>query len=90
LASSKLGPGETHAISLAVELHAALLLADDKDARAAAKERGLKVTGTLGILKLAAKRGLIDLPQAIADLRKTSLRMPEATVKEALGQDETA
>ena len=87
LETSKLGLGEIHAISLAVELHAALLLADDKDARIAARERGLTVTGTLGILKLAAKQKLIDLSSVISDLRKTNLRMPESTIQEMLRED---
>jgi predicted nucleic acid-binding protein len=90
LDASKLGPGEMHAISLALELRATFLLADDKDARTAARERGLTVTGTLGILKLAAKRGLIDLPGAISDLRQTNLRLPEATVREMLSEDDGA
>lgn len=43
----RLGAGETQALSLALELHADLLLADDKDARRAAARRGIRVTGTV-------------------------------------------
>ena len=41
-------------------IHADLLLIDERAGFRAAKKRGLCVTGTLGVLDLAAKRGLID------------------------------
>jgi predicted nucleic acid-binding protein len=87
LEASRLGLGEIHAISLAVEVRANILLADDKDARAAAAKRGLTVTGTLGVLKLAAKRKLIVLSSTISDLRKTNIRMPDSTIQELLRED---
>jgi predicted nucleic acid-binding protein len=34
------------------------------------------VTGTLGILDLAAQRGLADFAQAVGRLRKTNFRVP--------------
>lgn len=42
--------GELSAMLLAESLHADLILLDDKAARRAAAERGLIVTGTLGVL----------------------------------------
>src|SRR5258705_511027 len=50
--------GERAAIQLAVSLHADLLLMDDRKGVNAAQRKGLLVTGTLGILDLAAQRGL--------------------------------
>jgi predicted nucleic acid-binding protein len=49
-----LGPGEAEAIALAAELDADLLLIDERDGTAEAKRLGLNVTGTLGVLDMAA------------------------------------
>jgi predicted nucleic acid-binding protein len=79
----RLHPGERDALSLALELKADLVLVDDLAARRVAKERGLTVTGTLGVLDLAAKLGLLDLPKAVEALRQTSYQIRE-DVLEAL------
>ena len=50
-----LGPGESEAISLALETKARLVILDDRPARRLAQTLYLPVIGTLGIL-LAAKR----------------------------------
>ena len=68
--------GEAAAISLALSLHAELLLMDDRRAVRAARSQGLRVTGTLGVLDLAAERGLIDFAQAIHELERTTFRRP--------------
>lgn len=69
----KLDPGEQAAISLAMEIHADLILLDDADGRKAASQRGLSVIGLLGILERAGERQLLDLsvlvPQIPADYR---------------------
>ena len=57
--SARLGAGETEAISLALELHAARLLVDEKPARGLAKALGLHVIGALGVLLAAKRTGLI-------------------------------
>jgi predicted nucleic acid-binding protein len=49
--SLDLDAGEREAICLAEELHAAALLIDEKKGRAAARQRGLSVVGTLGVWK---------------------------------------
>jgi len=67
--------GEMAAIQLAAYLHADLLLMDDRKGVSAAERKGLRVTGTLGILDLAARRGLIDLPATIDRLRETNFRV---------------
>src|SRR2546425_6270231 len=48
---SPLGAGELAAISLAEQLHAALILIDDLDGRLEAERRSLKVIGTLAVLR---------------------------------------
>jgi len=36
------------------------------------------VTGTLGVLDLAAQRGLVNFAEAVNRLRRTTFRVPEA------------
>ena len=72
--------GEKAAIQLAVSLHAAMLLMDDRKGVNAAERKGLTVTGTLGVLDLAAHRGIINFDQAIKHLRQTTFRIPEAVL----------
>ena len=67
-----LDPGERAAIILAQELNADLLLLDDMKARRAATERGIAISGILGILDRAATMELIDLPAAVQSLQNTS------------------
>ena len=78
-----LDEGETAAIVLAEVLHADLLLIDERDGFRAAQKRGLRVTGTLGVLDLAAERGMIHFAEAIRELEQTNFRRP-ATLLNAL------
>lgn len=73
-----LDEGETAAIALAVSLRADLLLMDDRKAVIVARGKGLRVTGTLGVLDIAAQRGLVNFAQAVNRLRRTTFRIPEA------------
>src|SRR5947207_1209001 len=59
--SSSLDEGERAAIALARVIGADLILMDDRDGVDFARARGFAVTGTLGVLDLAAQRGLINL-----------------------------
>lgn len=54
-----LGPGESEAITLAVEWKADLIVLDENRARAKAARYNLKVIGVLGILIQAKRQGLI-------------------------------
>ena len=83
----RLGPGEAEAISLAQELHADAVLIDERKAVTMAEQLGLFVTGTLGVLEIAAEKGLIDLPNAIAALRQTSFRVSQHLLSESLQRD---
>lgn len=67
-----LDPGERAAILLAQELSADLILLDDMKARLAAKDRGLSITGILGILDQAATMKLINLAAVVQSLQSTS------------------
>lgn len=80
-------PGEREAIGLAVEIHAAGILIDDREGRRVARQHGLIVIGTLGVLEVAAARYLIDFPTIIQKLRETNMRLDEQIVTEALQRD---
>jgi hypothetical protein len=58
---TQLGLGECGAIILAEELGADRLLLDDQEARREALSRNLPVIGTVGVLLLAKRRGLIPI-----------------------------
>ncbi len=66
--------GERAAIQLAVRIGAELVLIDEREGAAVARSMGLAVTGTLGILDLAAGRGLLRLHDAVERLKTTSFR----------------
>jgi len=58
--SKLLGAGESEAIALAIELGADFLILDDLKARKIARELGVNVIGTAGVLLVAKKRGVVD------------------------------
>jgi predicted nucleic acid-binding protein len=80
----KLQAGEQNAILLAEVVQADIVLLDEKAARRVAADRGLRVTGTLGVLGEAATRGRVDLIAAIELLRKTNFRYSPALLKATL------
>jgi predicted nucleic acid-binding protein len=69
--TAHLDAGEQAAIALAVAIKADLVLMDDRAGVMAAREMGLRATGTLGVLDLAARRGLVDLAAAFTRLKTT-------------------
>ena len=82
-----LGEGETEAIALAKELKAFAILLDDSEARHVARVQGLAVTGTIGILEHAAALNLVDLPDAIARIKRTTFYASAALLQAALDRD---
>jgi predicted nucleic acid-binding protein len=78
---ARLHQGEREAILLASRLAADLLLLDDRRGRQAAQERGIEVTGLLGVLDQAARMGLLALPEAVESLRRTSFRVEPRLLK---------
>jgi predicted nucleic acid-binding protein len=71
-----LDDGERAAIALAVMFKADLILMDDRAGVAVARAKGFAVTGTLGLLDLAARRQLLKLDEALARLKATNFRYP--------------
>ncbi|TXM64895.1 DUF3368 domain-containing protein [Methylobacterium sp. WL103] len=70
----RLDAGEREALRLASALSADLILMDDRAGVGAARARGVAVTGTLGIIDLAARRRLLDVRDAVDRLRATNFR----------------
>ena len=69
---------EKHAIQLAKEINANLILLDDENARVVAKAFRLNYTGTLGIILNALEKGLIkhnEFPELMDALIKNGFRM---------------
>jgi predicted nucleic acid-binding protein len=86
-ALAHLDAGEREAISLASELQAILLLMDERDGVTIARQRGLKVVGTLAALDLAATHGLVDLQTMFDRLRAPAFRSPLRLMVSMLEQD---
>ncbi len=59
--------GESEAIALALELKAEELLIDERLGRREAARLGLSMTGVLGILLMAKRRGLIPVVRPVMD-----------------------
>ncbi len=83
-ALERLDPGEKAAIALAGILQADLLLMDERDGVKVARKKGLRVTGTLGVLDIAAGRGLINFAEAAQRLDRTTFHRPEAVLQALL------
>jgi predicted nucleic acid-binding protein len=70
--SVALGVGESDAIALAEQLGADRIIMDETLGRSEALSRGLKIIGTLGVLRDAHRAGLLDLPTALDRLKATT------------------
>lgn len=82
----ELGRGEAEAIALALQSSADLLLTDDQEAARAARQRGLKVIGTVGLILLAKRKGMISSVHEMLGLLEArgGLYLSEAVRLEAL------
>jgi predicted nucleic acid-binding protein len=85
-ALEKLDAGEEAAIALAIEPHADLLLMDKRDGVNAARRKGLAVTGTLGLLAIAANAGLLNLGDAFDRIKRTNFRYRQQTMDALLSE----
>jgi predicted nucleic acid-binding protein len=86
LTMEKLVGGEEAAIALAIELHADLVLMDDRSGVKAARRLGIEVTGTLGLLSLAAKSGLLNLAESFDRIKRTNFRYRQETMDSLLAK----
>jgi predicted nucleic acid-binding protein len=84
----RLDEGERAAILLAEAQEApVLLIIDDAEGRAEAERRGIPATGTLGVLRAAAIRNLVDFAIALDRLRSTNFRAPALLIEQLLVED---
>jgi hypothetical protein len=67
-----LDDGEKSALTLGMTLGADLILIDDRKGAAVALQKGFEITGTLGLLTRSAQRGILDLADALARLKRTN------------------
>ncbi len=79
-----LGAGERAAITLASFLHADLILIDERKGTSVALAKGFAVSGTLGVLRLAARGGLLDLPDSLSKLKGTNFRYRQEMLDDLL------
>jgi len=76
--------GEIAAINLARELKADLLLIDEVQGRRAAAARNIPLTGTIGVLEMAAKANLLDLKEAFDQVKRTDFWISPKLLDERL------
>jgi uncharacterized protein len=84
----RLGPGESEAISLALELGASTLLIDEVGARRVVQSHGIRPVGVLGVLVEAKQRGLVArVAPLIEQLReRISFRVSEGVIARVLSE----
>ena len=82
-----LDAGERDAILLMQELNADLLFINEGDGYGVATQRGMRCMRTVGMLEQAGIRGLLDLPEAIARLRRTNFRIRPEALDNVLARD---
>lgn len=81
----ELGKGEAEVIALAYEVNADLVIIDENRGREIAKMFGLKVTGTIGTIIEAKRRGLLnDVREKLDELINTGIWIGEDLYEEAL------
>jgi len=77
--------GEVEVMVGAIENSIMDVVLDDNTARNKAKQLGLTVTGTLGVLRKARNMGIVsDLEQEIAKLRANGMYLTDELVRKAL------
>lgn len=74
--SASLEIGEATSIALALEIQDCLLIIDEKKGRRAAKELGIEITGTFGVVMDGIAGGFISNPDTVVErLEKAGFRI---------------
>ncbi|MEK7466417.1 MAG: DUF3368 domain-containing protein [Planctomycetota bacterium] len=80
-----LGAGESSVIALALVTPVAEVILDDAPARRCARSFGLPVRGTVGVLLLAKKRGLVpSVKDRLLELKTNGFFIDDALLDEAI------
>jgi len=80
-----LDPGEATSIALASEYEDSLLIIDEIKGRQAAKEMGIPVTGSLGVLITAKNKGHLQAVKPIINkIQKTNFRITKELIERVL------
>jgi predicted nucleic acid-binding protein len=80
-----LGQGETAVLSYALAHPKWIAVLDDGAARRCARSLSLMITGTLAVVLLAKRYGLIDsAAHVLHDLRSADFRLDDKTIRDAL------
>jgi uncharacterized protein len=75
-----LGPGEAQVLALALEEPGSLVILDDGFARAVAKARAIRLTGTAGVLLKAKQEGhIVGVTPLLDTLIQLGFRLSDAT-----------
>ncbi len=86
-----LGRGESEVIAISTETEHSVVVLDDKKARIIAKDLGVKVTGTLGLILRAKSEGsLVSVRNAISTLEDSGFRISDelySRILELSGED---
>jgi predicted nucleic acid-binding protein len=81
--------GEASAIALALEFPESIIILDDYRARKVAENLGLAITGTIGVIIIAKKRGIIgSIKPYLEKLRLMNFHLSEEIEKQALKEAE--
>jgi predicted nucleic acid-binding protein len=83
-AMDTLDAGEEEAIALAVELRADMVLMDDRQGVLIARSKGFRVSGTLGVLAMAAAHGLLNLVEAFDRIKRTNFHYQQELMDQFL------
>src|SRR5947207_8163189 len=87
MALSFLDQGERCAILLAQAEAEVLLLIDETAGRLEASRRGIRNTGTVGVLRAASIAQLVDLPSVLARLVATNFRISRPLLDGLIAED---
>ncbi len=83
----RLDLGEASALALALEYENCLLIIDDNKGRKEAKQLGIAITGTVGVLIIAKHKGHISsIGPFIKAIEKTDFRISKKILNDALGR----
>jgi predicted nucleic acid-binding protein len=86
---TQIDKGEASAIALALDFPESMIILDDLKARKVAEKLGIQITGTIGVIIIAKKRGVINsIKPFLEKIRLTNFRVSEDIEKQALKEAE--